>query len=261
MRLGTVAAACALVGTLLPATAAAGTLTWQASGGLLPEQTDSRWYLANGSSLGAPVLAGGVLTLQTSAYTAEYSYYQVLEADIRPPSSGPSWLEVQTRLVGGGGTAGWWRAPIFLGISFASGTSATLEIGADEAWLRNDNNSLGTYLSGIDTNDSLHTWRLEADGPAIGSTVRAYYDNTLVMSGPLVYPTPGGGSATLFWGEASVLAWGASEWASVSTNLVSGVPEPASALMLAAGLAAGLAARLGQRACSRNDWKQSRAQA
>jgi MYXO-CTERM domain-containing protein len=184
-----------------------------------------------------------VLSLGTVAPTSDYSFYSVNAADLIAPS-GSAWLEAEVRLVQGGGTAGWWRAPVALVISFANGNTAILELGADEAWLRNDNNGVGATLTGIDTDSSLHLWRLEASGDAAGSWVAAYRDGVQVLGANAVHASAG---ATLgvAWGDASILAWGSSEWASVRTNMaaVSSVPEPDLAGLWLAGLAGVLAAR------------------
>ena len=230
-RLTSRTAALGLMLTMLGTTASAVEATWTAASGLLPDQAGLGWALTDNASPEAPVLSNDVLTLQTST-NSELLHYSLDGAALDMDTATPYWIEARVKYVSGGQTAGWWRAPIFLGIRAANGVLATLEIRSDLIFTRQGDNSLGQQAV-VDTNGDFHTYRLELAGTAPGSMVNVYQDGLLVLSDNAAYDTTG--SARVFWGDASTLAFGRSDWTYVSTNLAA-VPEPTPAALFAAGL-------------------------
>jgi hypothetical protein len=216
-------AAAGIVGALQPAAAAL--VTWSAAGGQLPDVAVPQWDLIDSASPENPALSSGVLTLGGSA-VAEQMYYSMTGANT-DYSSGPTyWLEARLRVNTQSLTAGWWRAPVTMGIGFAGGGLAVFELRRDYVFLRNGNNSVGAFSDLLDTDTDFHTWRMEVLGSTAGSIVNVYQDGNLVLSDNAVFNF--GSGNRVFWGDSSVLAGGRSEWTDVSTNLARvNSPDPA----------------------------------
>lgn len=230
-RLTPCAAALGTALLMLGASASAVEATWSASSGLLPDQAGLGWALNDTASPEVPVLSNGVLTLQTST-SSELLYYSLDGAALDLGGPTPYWIEGRVQYVSGGQTSGWWRAPIFFAIRGDNGVLATLEIRNDLIFIRKGDNSLAQQAV-VDTNDAFHTYRLEVAGTNAGSMVNVYQDGALVLSDDAAFSTSG--AARVFWGDASGLAYGRSDWEYVSTNLAA-VPEPATAALGLAGL-------------------------
>lgn len=160
-------------------------------------------------------------------------------ADVAFPGSGSYWIEATLKLVSGATAPGWWRAPVVIGMGFDNGNFATLELAGDSAWIRDGNNSSSAWAT-LDTDDAFHTWRLEVDGQDAGAQVRVYQDGIEVLAAPSVFYN--GGTRSVFWGDATGLSHGTSEWQAVSTNLAV-VPVPAAAWLLGSALAGLVAVR------------------
>jgi hypothetical protein len=93
-----------------------------------------------------------------------------------------------------------------------------------------------------------HTYRLEVDGQADGDQVRAYQDGVELLAASSVFYN--GGTRSAFWGDATILSYGSSEWLAVSTN-VAVVPVPAAAWLMGSAVVALMGARRrGTGACS-----------
>ncbi|MDQ1303788.1 MAG: putative secreted protein with sorting signal [Pseudomonadota bacterium] len=231
---------------LLANPAAAAVISWNAAGGLLPDQAGP-WALSDGSTVHDPVLSAGVLTLTTEADYSRQMYYGISDAGVAFPASGSYWIEATLKLGYGASAAGWWRAPVVVGIGFDNGNFATLEIASDSIWIRNGNNSISASAT-VDTDDMFHTYRLEVDGQADGDQVRAYQDGVELLAASSVFYN--GGTRSAFWGDATILSYGSSEWLAVSTN-VAVVPVPAAAWLMGSAVVALMGARRrGTGACS-----------
>lgn len=228
---------------LLAGPASAAVITWDAASGLLPDQAGP-WTLADGSSAHDPTLASGVMTLTTEADYSRYMYYELGGAGVAFPGSGSYWVEATLKVDSAATVPGWWRAPVVIGMGFDNGNFATLELASDSAWIRDGNNSSSAWAT-VDTDDAFHTWRLEVDGQDAGAQVRVYQDGIEILAAPGVFYN--GGTRSVFWGDATVLSYGTSEWQTVSTNLAV-VPVPAAAWLLGSAVA-GLAG-LGRRRLS-----------
>lgn len=218
-------------------TAQAAVVSWYATDGDTPDAVLPQWQLVDSASPENPALAADVLTIGGNAI-AEQMYYTMDGADT-DFSAGPIyWLEARLRVNTQSLTGGWWRAPVTMAIGFDGGGLAIFELRRDSVYLRNGDNSLGAINNTLDTDDEFHLWRMEVLGSTAGSIVNVYQDGALVLSDNSVYSF--GSGNRVFWGDASVIAGGRSEWTYVSTNLAAlpdTGPAPASApgtLLLAA---------------------------
>jgi hypothetical protein len=229
----------ALLATMaLPSHAAV--VTWNAASGSMPDVAVPQWDLVDTASPENPSLAAGVLKLGGSTL-AERMYYSMDGADADFSGQSSYWLEARLRVNTQSLTAGWWRAPVTMGIGFAGGGLAIFELRRDYVYLRDGDNGRGAFSNLLDTDDEFHTWRMEVLGSSAGSTVNVYRDGNLVLSDNSVFNY--GSGNRVFWGDASQIASGRSEWTHVSTNLAAApasnpVSAPGSLVLAAAGLLA-----------------------
>ena len=218
------------VGAVLAASALPGqaaVVNWFAAGGTTPDVAVPQWDLVDNASPENPSLAAGVLTIGGSAIS-EQMYYTMDGADTDFSGQSSYWLEARLRVNTQSLTAGWWRAPVTMGIGFAGGGLAIFELRRDYVYLRDGDNSRGAFSNLLDTDDDFHTWRMEVLGSTAGSTVNVYQDGNLVLSDTSVFNY--GSGNRVFWGDTSVIAGGRSEWTYVATNLAAApVANPVSA--------------------------------
>lgn len=214
LRTLALATSAALASLALPSQAAV--VTWYATDGVTPDVGVPQWELVDNAAPENPALSGGVLTIGGTAL-AETMYYSMDGANADFSGQTSYWLEARLRINTEAWVGGWWRAPVTMGIGFAGGGLAIFELRRDYVYLRDGNNSRAAFSSALDTDDEFHTWRMEVMGSTAGSIVNVYQDGTLVLSDSSVYNF--GAGDRVFWGDASIIAGGQSEWTYVSTNL------------------------------------------
>lgn len=212
LRTLTASAICAAAA--LPVQAAI--VTWDGASGTTPNAAVPQWDLVDNASPEDPALSAGVLTIGGTAI-AEQMYYSMDGANADFSGQTSYWLEARLRVNTQSLTSGWWRAPVTMGIGFAGGGLAIFELRRDYVYLRDGDNSRAAFRNDLDTDDLFHTWRMEVLGSTAGSTVNIYQDGNLVLSDNSVYNY--GSGDRVFWGDASIIAGGRSEWTYVSTNL------------------------------------------
>ena len=227
-----------LTAAALPGQAAV--VNWYASGGTTPDVAVPQWDLVDNASPENPSLAASVLTIGGSTIS-EQMYYSMDGADTDFLGQSSYWLEARLRVNTQSLTAGWWRAPVTMGIGFAGGGLAIFELRRDYVYLRDGDNSRGAFSNLLDTDDDFHTWRMEVLGSTAGSTVKIYQDGNLVLSDNSVFNY--GSGNRVFWGDGSVIAGGRSEWTYVATNLAAApasnpVSAPSSLALAGLGLLA-----------------------
>jgi MYXO-CTERM domain-containing protein len=217
-------------------------VTWDGASGTMPDAAVPQWDLVDSASPEDPALSAGVLTIGGTAI-AEQMYYTMDGANADFSGQTSYWLEARLLVNTQSLTAGWWRAPVTMGIGFAGGGLAIFELRRDYVYLRDGDNSRADFRSDLDTDDLFHTWRMEVLGSTVGSTVKVYQDGNLVLSDSSVYNF--GSGDRVFWGDASIIAGGRSEWTYVSTNLAAvgatgttPVSAPGSLALAATGLLA-----------------------
>ena len=209
-------------------THAAQVLDWQAASGLLPDQISPAWTLIDSATIENPALVGGVLTLSTSVEAENMAYIQT-EPLIDTVS--PFYIEARVRYVSGFSSSAA-RAPIIIGLTTAPNIGNILFIGEDEVFFNVANHTAGAKIS-VDTNDAFHTYRIEYDG---AGGLNLLYDGGAILTGSTFDSAPFNGSQQrIFWGEASLLTYGVSEWISVEHNAL--VPIPAAIWLFASAFA------------------------
>ncbi len=239
----------ALLLTVAALPAGAALVTWHAAGGLTPDAADAQWQLTDSASPENPALSAGVLNLGGNQI-AEQMYYSMSGANTDFSGGAAYWLEARLRVNSQSLTGGWWRAPVSMAIGFNGGGLAIFELRRDSIYLRNGDNSQGALNNSVDTDSDFHLYRMEVLGSAVGSTVNVYQDGVLVLSDNSVYNA--GGGNRVFWGDASIIAGGQSDWTYVATNLgatptptppTQPMPEPGSLALAALALLAARAVR------------------
>ena len=144
-------------------------------------------------------------------------------------------------------------SPLSVYFCIGNGLGSAFYLGSDDAWLAAPNLSRGVAAT-VDTDNALHTYRIELSGSTIGSTINVYYDNaasplltSTVVHDVAVY----GNSPQIGFGDSSTKDSGVSEWGFLWHNAscipINAVPEPTTAALLIAG-----ALVLGRRSLRRN---------
>jgi hypothetical protein len=193
---------------------------WEAYSALTPEQVCPPWTLTDSADPEDPVLAGDLLTLATSADAENMSYLQTAPAVAMPETFV---FEARVRVVSGA-SSGANRAPGFVGFTTAPGVGGLFFLAADEIFLTAAGDTKGASAL-VDTDDTLHTYRIVVDGTAAGSPITVFYDGVPTLTGALYADAPSLGPVErVFWGEGSNLAFGTLEWERVRHNAAVCVP-------------------------------------
>ena len=185
--------------------------TYEASSGVFPDEVCPPWTLVNTASPEDPSLSGGKLIISTST-NVENMFYIQSAPDIAAPD--PLIIEARVRFVSGSASTPV-RAPILIGFTTSPSEGNALFIGAGEIFLLVDDLVKGASAN-VDTNDDFHTYRIEVSGTG---SVEVFYDGVSTLIGStFTSATANGNVERVFWGEASSLALGTSEWEFVRHN-------------------------------------------
>lgn len=233
------------LGCALALVAAAGgtpaaTWDWQASSGLRPSDAGAIARLATGSA-SDPLLPGGPLRLHSGAED-EWMFYMSIGQQLAMPEQLE--LSFTARLVDLHSSSPL-RSALTVVANLEGGRGATLVIGSGAvSFLRWDDLAFNSTVA-LDTSVH-HDYRLAISGPQNGAPMKLYVDGVQRLSdhvsqGSLYTP-----HARIWFGDASYVASGTSEWLSFSHNAAA-VPEPAAMALLLAGLGlvGGIARRRG----------------
>jgi hypothetical protein len=177
---------------------------WRASSGLLPDQACPPWSLTDSATPEDPVLAGGHLTIATSA-DAETIAYGHSGLTLQIPD--PLIIEFRARFVSGSQSIDS-RAPLTVHFTIAPDIGNGLYVRSGQIFLNADNNVRGPTAA-VDTS-SFHTYRIEVS--AAGGIV-VDYDSVPTLTGAVFNSDPHNGpTPRVLWGEGSTFAFGTSEW-------------------------------------------------
>ena len=222
---------------------------WSASSGLRPDQTTPYWALNYTVPVTMPTVAGDVMTLTTGAKSSR-EFFTFGPGGILMPDA--LTIEFSARFVSSVADQNTF-SPLSVYFCIGNGLGSAFYLGADDAWLAAPNLSRGVAAT-VDTDNALHTYRIELSGSTIGSTINVYYDNaasplltSTVVHDVAVY----GNSPQIGFGDSSTKDSGVSEWGFLWHNAscipINAVPEPTTAALLIAG-----ALVLGRRSLRRN---------
>lgn len=202
--------ACRLAASLLllalgaPA-ASALTSTWDAASGILPSQMTCPWTLVN-SGVG-PSLAGGILSITTSAIS-QNTYYQQTQAQLAMPADSLV-ITWKTKFVSGT-TTNSTRSSDAVQVEVTPFRGTVVFVGNGEIFFNSGPTTRGG-TSSVLTSDAIHTYRLVI----IGTALRIYQDGALRLTGSTFIDSVNGsfaGFPRILWGEASSLAFGSEQW-------------------------------------------------
>jgi len=207
-----------------PALAQAYNSTWDASSGLLPEQSCPSWRHLHAS--GSPPLFGGIMTIATASCSANLDYVQD-GTEIISPLPNPWVVEARVSYGSGSvcGACGHYRQPSAIQISTAPGVGVNLLIGVDDV-----SGAEAIFLTSAECVDprptkfvdthNFHTYRIEATAdPLGGANITVFYDGVSTLNGHTYYsPNDFGNVPRIVWGEASDAAEGISYWTYVRHN-------------------------------------------
>jgi hypothetical protein len=178
--------------------------SWEASTGTFPQHLAAPWTLTDSATPEEPHFDGDLLVLGTDP--GEDMYYRQLPAvaDL----SGSFYIEARMRLRSGASSATG-RAPVMIAFTTGTRVGSALLISVDSVSLNRSASTIEPSVS-VDTNDALHTYRIEHNTTG---DVRVYQDGTQILTGHTFYDA-GFNTATMSitWGELSSVAYGTSEW-------------------------------------------------
>lgn len=185
---------------------------YDASTGLLPDEVCPKWTLIDTATPENPFISNGKLLIGTSGNSESIDYIQTDLA-----ISYPLMIEARLKRLSGS-TSSVLRDAIAMGFTIkpngGSAVGNTLYIGNDVMFLLAPSGR-GAAAS-VDTNDAFHNYRIEVDSTG---AVEVYYDDALKLTGTAYSSTGTHGLVErIYWGEFSILAYGASEWEIVKHN-------------------------------------------
>jgi hypothetical protein len=184
-------------------------VVYDASTGLLPNESHPVWTLYDTAFPENPVVSAGRLTLATSQ-DSENMYY--IQTDVVVPD--PLVIEVRVKR-SSGTTYSDARAPIVVAFTISPSVGNALWIGNDEMFLLAGNMVRGETAV-VDTDNGFHTYRIEVDSTG---AIQVFYDDVLKLDGTVFTHTGANGLVTrVLWGDLSIHAHGASEWQLVRHN-------------------------------------------
>lgn len=213
--------------------------SWAANSGLRPEQLSSYWQLNTSGVNTSTVVSNNLMTLRTTSRTS-YDFYTFGPEGIQMPTA--LTIEFGARFVSSV-AAETTFSPMMVYFCLGNGLGSALYLGADDLWLAAPNLSRGVSAS-ADTDNFLHTYRIEVSGMSAGSSVNVFYDNSVspLLSSILVNDmSVYGNTPQIGFGDKSRKDSGQSEWAFLWHNAacvpITPVPEPTVASLLLASLA------------------------
>lgn len=191
---------------LLASPASGDVIRWEASSGLLPDQAAPAWTLSDTVASADPALAGGVLTLTTSA-PGEQMQYEMADTELSLQQ--PLDIEVRLRMASVSGAVP--AAQVSFQTTFGRGA---IGFGQDEVFVLKSDTQWRPATASVDTDDAFHTYfvRILSNG-----SITIEQDGTPILSGG----TFGlGGTPYIRWGnDANAISTsGISEWAYVEHN-------------------------------------------
>lgn len=210
---------------------------WSATSGLRPDQSSPYWALNYTIPVTMPTISGGVMELATAAKTSR-EFFTFGPGGILMPDALS--IEFGARFVSSVANQNTF-SPLSVYFCLGNGLGSAFYLGADDTWLAAPNQSRGVSAS-VDTDNTLHTYRIEVSGSTPGSTVNVFYDNSAnplltstVVHDEAVY----GNSPQIGFGDSSTKDSGVSEWSflwhNASCVLINSVPEPTTASLLLIG--------------------------
>lgn len=193
--------------------AGAATFEWKAIWGIFPDQLTNGMALFNGSTPEFPVLTNNVLAI-TNDQSAEALFYRMDPTNVLIPPN--LIIEAEMRFTGGQ-TDEDSRAGSVILFTTTTNVGNALQVRQGQIFIGSGHATRGPTAA-VDT-ANFHLYRIEVDGTNQTSVVRVYQDGALRLTGSLYEDAPDHGSATrVIFGEASVLAYGGSEWKSFKHN-------------------------------------------
>jgi hypothetical protein len=187
--------------------------TWEASSGLTPDEIDPPFALVVAGGASEPTLNSGILTIST-AQNAQNVAYQQMEPMI--DTDAKFTFEWQLRVVSGSSSSNA-RGPVGIWFTLGGSYGTLLIIDIDRVFF-NDGPLTPGQVATVDTDEAMHTYRLEHDGQ--GNFTLFYDDAELLMASAYFSVSDHGNIKRIGWGEGSTLAFGVSEWVSLSHNAI-----------------------------------------
>ena len=186
--------------------------TWDAASGLKPDEISEPYELVDNFG-NPPVLDTGKLIISTNENNHNV-YYVQLEPLVVPTRK--STLILEMRLVSGSSSSTS-RAPAAFLITIAPSIGTVVHIDVDRVFFSIGQSVIGP-ISNVDTDDAMHTYRLEHDGDG---NFTLFHDDSEILTASAYESASDHGQVQRFaFGEISSFAFGVSEWGSVSHDFL-----------------------------------------
>jgi hypothetical protein len=156
---------------------------------------------------GTVEVAGPVVTLRTGEQE-DRSYY--MRRDVVLRQDGGLSIEAVVRVLDEDHGSGH-RYGVVVGFSTGSEQGNVLGLGRDKVMLWSATDEPGPTIS-VDTDDAFHTYRIEVDR---GGAINVWQDGRRILEGWTIANQGFGKTPMVYWGDATRLGRGASEWRSV----------------------------------------------
>ncbi len=186
-------------------------MRWQASDGLLPDQSVPAWNLFDDAVPEDPTLGATTLTLSTDV-DSENVYYLMSGSEL--DVGDPIIVESRFRVLASTASSSS-KAAVTIGITVSPLFGNGLHVGVDEIFVLLANNLKGPSAV-VDTDGQFHTYRIEAN---LAGQFDVYYDDVLTLSGASFSDINANGSSPrVLWGLASSFSTGTAEFEYLEHN-------------------------------------------
>lgn len=201
--------------------------SWDASSGLFPNQVNANMFYRTNGGAPAPILSGGVLTLETDVLTQSSAYF---DQSIFVPQNFE--IDATVRYVSET-TTGPDRSAAGIYFDTQAEVGTVLFIGPTSVYTINNGSGVRQQATVNTTN--FHDYRITFTGTAAGNSFTVYQDSVPLFTDTLQADPSNHPPAQIGFGDSTSGASGTSEWKSFSYNAVE-VPEPSVMGIFAAGL-------------------------
>jgi hypothetical protein len=190
-------------------------MVWDAGLGLLPTELSPAWTWESPSSGEMATITSAVMTIRSIAKLSDVAAFSQTAENLLVPTN--LWIEGRTRWVSGT-DAHPSRSHVSIHVTTTPNVGNSLWISQDSICILTNLGAVGASAA-VDTDEDMHTYRIEVQGTNAGSPFQVYYDGTLKLSGTLFdNASLHGAVPRVFWGDGTSTEGGVSDWEYLAHN-------------------------------------------
>lgn len=190
-------------------------VVWDAGLDLLPNEQSPVWTWEGPTSGEAATITSAVMTIRSASKVSDVAAFSQTAGNLSVPTN--LWIEGRTRWVSGT-DAHPSRSHVSIHVTTTPNVGNSLWISQDSICILTNLGAVGASAA-VDTDDAMHTYRIEVQGTNAGSPFQVYYDGTLKLSGTLFSNASLHGAVPrVFWGDGTITEGGVSEWEYLAHN-------------------------------------------